>query len=351
MKKERIVSFDFIRGLCALLIVLYHSIGVYQLNPGWDNFPIKAENPAGNWSITVVAVFFMISGAALYYNYPKLERSALIPFYFKRWKSLFPAFLLVWFLTYIEGVLSHHNFLYNGEPQYLLLSFFGLDGYFYYLHPNYYSVGEWFLGAIVLLYVLYPLLLFLFNRIKWIITAGLTVVFFLIMLFNPFMITKTQNLLVCMFSFWLGMLYIRYREPLKKHRWIGLLCVVPFIILEFVPMPFDHELAMKLASIPLFLFLDWLADFVFKVPPLKIFFLISSAISYELFLVHHVLVSKYVNVAATSGLYVMSAAEELAITLVVFLFSFVFAKGLSLLIKAFFGTRPWKAIEGVFLRH
>ncbi len=67
MKKERIASFDFIRGISALLIVLYHSVGVYQLNPGWDNFPIKAENAAGNWSISIVAVFFMISGAALYY--------------------------------------------------------------------------------------------------------------------------------------------------------------------------------------------------------------------------------------------------------------------------------------------
>ena len=350
MKKERIASFDFIRGLCALLIVLYHTVGVFQLNPVWDNFPIKAENPAGNWSISIVAVFFMISGASLYYNYPKIERAGLIPFYFKRWKSLFPAFFLVWFINYIGGVVSHHNFFFNADPKYMILSFFGLDGYFYYLHPNYYSVGEWFLGAIVLLYALYPLLLFLFNRIKWIITAILGVIFVLIMLFNPFVIEKSQNLLVCMFSFWLGMLYIRYREQLKKHSWIGLLCIVPYILFEFVPMPFDHDLAMKIASVPLFLFLDWLSDYLFKAPPVKSFFLFSSAISYEIFLVHHVLISKYINLVSTNGTYLMNFMDELLITLLIFLITFLYAKALSLLIKAFVGTKLWKKIEGVFVK-
>lgn len=349
MKKERIASFDFIRGVSALLIVLYHTVGVFQQNPFWDHFPIKAVNSAGNWSISVVAVFFMISGAALYYNYPKIEKGALKAFYFKRWKSLFPAFLLVWACSYAEGVLTYHNFFYPAAPQFMILSFFGLDGYFLYLHPNYYSTGEWFLGAIVLLYALYPLLLFLFNKIKWIATAVLGVVFVLIMLFNPFTIGKSQNLLVCMFSFWLGMVYIHLRDRLKKHSWIGLVSAVPWVVFQFIPLGIDDELCMKIASIFLFLFLDWLSDYVFKVPPLKGFFLLSSALSYEIFLVHHAQISRIINIVIMNGTYDFRLSQEWGIVIFLFVLTFLYAKALSLLIKAFFQTKLWKKIEGVFL--
>lgn len=39
----------------------------------------------------------------------------------------------------------------------MLLSLLGMDGYFQYRGPNYYLIGEWFFGAIVFLYILYPL--------------------------------------------------------------------------------------------------------------------------------------------------------------------------------------------------
>lgn len=348
MKKERIASIDFIRGVSALLIVLYHIVGIFQITPGLDNFPLKAITETGDWSVTVVAVFFMISGASLYYNYPKIEKGKLHIFYFKRWKSLFPAFLLVWFCNYIEAAVTAKNLFYAAEPKYLLLSLFGLDGYFNYLHPNYYYTGEWFLGAIVMLYALYPLLTFLFEKIRWIATAIITAAFVWLMIFNPFTITKSWNLISCLFSFWIGMLFIRYRETLRKFRFLGLIALVPYLIFELVPLGIDEITIMIVNSIFLYLFLDWVADYVFKVPPLKGFCLVASALSYEIFLVHHSLIYRFLDMIIRNGTYVFGPWQELLFTILIFVPIFLYAKALSLLIKAFFGTKLWKSVERLF---
>lgn len=350
MKKERIASLDCIRAVSALLIVLYHIVGIFQLNPGMDNFPLKAVTPAGNWSIMVVSVFFMISGASLYYNYPKVAIKGLVSFYFKRWKSVFPAFLLVWLCNYVETVVAYKNFFYAAEPKFLLLSLFGLDGYFVYLHPNFYYTGEWFLGAIVMIYALYPLLALLFEKIKWIMTIGISAAFAWLMIFNPFQIQKSWNLITCIFAFWFGMLFMKYRDQLRKKKFIGILAGIPFFLLLFLPLGIDETTVMVLSALFGYLFLDWAADYIFKVPPVRGFLLISSALSYEIFLVHHSLIYRFMDMIIRNGTYTMGGKEELLFTILIFVPIFLYAKALSLLIKAFLGTKLWKKIEGIFIK-
>ena len=156
MKKERIESFTFIRGLSALAIVFYHVIRLLESVPVFNHFPIPSATVNGDWGHgAVVPLFFMISGASLLYNYPELPAGAVLPFYRKRWKGIFPAFYLVWLCCYVNTAIINGNPLFMGYPQWFLPTLFGMDGYLQYLHPNYYMVGEWFLGAILLLYLLF----------------------------------------------------------------------------------------------------------------------------------------------------------------------------------------------------
>lgn len=350
MKKERIASLDFIRAVSALLIVLYHIVGVFQLNPALDVFPVKAVTPAGNWSIAIVSLFFMISGASLYYNYPEVSPKSFLSFYFKRWKSLFPAFLLVWVCNYVEAAVTYKNLFYAAEPQYLLLSLFGLDGYFVYLHANYYYTGEWFLGAIIIIYALYPLLALLFKKIRLFSTIILCAGFVWLMIFNPFRILKSWNILTCLFSFWFGMLFMQYRSILRKTCWVGILSSIPFFILLFAPLGIDETTTMVLSALFGYLFLDWMADYVFKIPPIRGFLMVSSALSYEIFLVHHSLIYGFMDKIIRNGTYTFGTTQELIFTILIFIPIFLYAKALSLLIKAFLGTKLWKKIEGVFLK-
>ena len=74
MKKERIYGLDLARAVCAILIVIYHYIKQIGTMPYWAASPIPPEFPNGDWgNVTVVSIFFMISGITLLYNYPRLR--------------------------------------------------------------------------------------------------------------------------------------------------------------------------------------------------------------------------------------------------------------------------------------
>ena len=300
----------------------------------------------------VVSVFFMLSGASLYYNYPKVEISRLKSFYFKRWKSLFPAFLLVWFLNYSLCVLKEHNFFYAAEPKYLLLSLVGMDGYLHHLHPNYYYAGEWFLGAIIVMYLFYPLFTRLFEKktLRLITTVVIFVAFLWLMRFNPFLINKAWNPITCTFTFWCGMLIMEYRDFFKKNWWIKAASIIPALILLFVPLGWDTAFMMVIASPFCYLFMDWISSCIFFVPPLKSFVMLASTLSYEIFLVHHSLMNKYIDIIMDNASYHIDAKLELVFLILVLIPIFFYAKALSLIIKCFQGTKLWKTLEGFFLK-
>ena len=70
-------------------------------------------------------------------------------------------------LFFLRKVFQVHKVFYGPPWPRILLSLFGVDGYFSYKIPNYYQVGEWFLGAIVMLHAVYPLLSFAVNKNKF----------------------------------------------------------------------------------------------------------------------------------------------------------------------------------------
>ena len=323
MKKERIFEFDFIRALSALLIVFYHVVRQFEIIPGWDHFPISSLGPNGDWGhFSVVALFFMLSAAALLQNYPELGRKDLLRFYWKRWKSIFPAFYLVWICCFITTAIKTGVITWGGQPWLILLSVIGEDGYAQYLglEHDYYLIGEWFLGVIIILYILYPLLLFLYRKLFW------------ISVFAAFLFWYKETFITYLFSFWCGFLYLRFRSILKKHAWAGLAALG--LSLFFFLFPFPVLFAVQsttLAGVCFFVFLDMIAPLVLRLKPLRAFFLYTSGLSYELFLVHHrviLFISGYLT--ATIGTN-FTVPQQWAFLIGVFLISFFLAQGVSLL--------------------
>ena len=162
MEKKRYYELDFMRAVCALIVVCYHfscALDIFELQ-GFKNILYTYAN--GRWGEMAVSVFFMLSGAAMIHNY-KGKRLNVAEFYKKRWMNLFPMFYVMWILMYVIKASVKNNWFWGGQPKLLLLSLIGMDGYFYYHQPNYHSIGEWFLGAIIFLYILFPILKRLFE--------------------------------------------------------------------------------------------------------------------------------------------------------------------------------------------
>jgi peptidoglycan/LPS O-acetylase OafA/YrhL len=102
--KNRLYSFDFLRVLCAIGIIVFHFS--CELDKTVDN-KVLYFYANGSWGNTIVNVFFLISGAMLYYNNSEIK--SLKTFYYKRIKSIFPMFYIAFILFYLLSAIKSKN--------------------------------------------------------------------------------------------------------------------------------------------------------------------------------------------------------------------------------------------------
>ena len=316
MKKPYEASFNIIRAVSAVAIVLYHYSYIfyeYGIKESGPEF-LKFEN--GDYGGIFVAVFFMLSGAALLYNHPSFSSvKDVLNFYKKRWLSIFPAFYIGWIIMYVINSKRVGGWFWGGPRKNFLLSAIGMDGYFLHLGMNYYCLGEWFLGGIILMYLFYPLLLFLWNRARIPSTVLITFLFLfnfrrhyfssapdtnifivLIKYYNShIVISDNMCLWTCFMDFWLGFIVVTYFLPAIKKRTPresliaeGLLIIatIPF---QVTPLPLNKLETCTILAVLVMLIIMLLTPFITKATQLNALLNFLSKYSYGIFLVHHVL--------------------------------------------------------------
>ena len=287
--KTRISGISFIRMMCCFGVIIFH----YYIH-STSSYKLFTTTPNGDWGEIFVAVFFMLSGGLLYINHAKITN--LFRFYKKRFLSIFPAFYLAYAFYYIENILSTGKVFWSGKKIYLLLSFTGLDGYLNYLFPsNYYILGEWFLGALVLLYLLYPLIAYLIDHYNVYFMIGFSLLY-IVFLFTQlhFTILPTRNLISCLMSFVIGIYLMKYRRYLFNSK-VFLAALVLFAVSLFIEFPGFVNAAIKLQAISLFIILRQigsLLEHTFLQRGIKGI----GNITYEMFLLQHMLIIKFLNI-------------------------------------------------------
>lgn len=324
MDRERIDSFDFMRSVTAWIIIIYHFAWICNSTPQYGYFPFFYTHANGIWGEnTSVNIFFMLSGASLYYNYPAVKPHSLRRFYFGRFKRIFPMFYMLWFFLYYQRAAAYGHPFYNGSPKTMLLTLFGMDGYLNDHFPQtYYIIGEWFLGALVCLQILYPLMAWCMKRCKIPVTLSLCAGT-LFLHWNPafFNFQRERNLIVCLFAFWLGMLFIERREILSSV-WVTAAFGSVALFLIFVKTPFDPFLCAQFISIGLFLLLYHAGRLIMKIKILNQFFSYTSRISYPIFLLQHVTMGQILGMF---GRYFPKLWLELILLLATFFFIYLFS--------------------------
>lgn len=302
-KQEKVEELDFIRAACAIGIILFH---VSSYTPK-DAPKLMYTYANGGYGTLLVGVFFLISGGVLQYNYKEVGNP--LAFYYKRWKSIFPMFYITFLFFFIRNAVMANTIFYNGKTWRILLSVFGMDGYFNYKYPGYYIVGEWFLGAIILLYVLYPIYSKLVNSIGWkvlIFTIPLTVWQFKT---DWFEIGAMTNLIYCSTMFIIGMLIFRYRLYGNKVLKLASCCIS--VVVLFVKIPNFGLFKAMISYVFMFFALFAVAEHVIKVQSLKNIFRCIGGLSFPMFLVQnrvigflttYITVSTYIELIKVMGL-------------------------------------------------
>ena len=305
--RTKIKGFDMVRSICTIGIVLYHfSFNFIEYGISGEHFYFDVFTN-GDWGNMFVAIFFMLSGALLWYNYE--DRFEIKSFYLKRWLSIFPMFYLAWIPAYIAKCHENGSLWWAGSRLKFLYTLFGMDGYMMQLDPNkphflfnYYTLGEWFLGAILMLYILFPLFRLIFRENekfglwpRYIFTILLFVAFCVNLKYNWWDMPAGKNMITCCMQFWAGMLLMEYygkcsSDRIKKAGFLAALVLAAVFI--FLPLPVKPEVVMVslLCGAALFIVLLWMGEYLMKYRAVSLPVEFISRYSFGMFLLHHVLI-------------------------------------------------------------
>lgn len=140
---NRLYNLDYLRGLAAFGIMIYHYLS-------WTIGGFEADDFMGRVGIYGVSIFYILSGLTLYYVYydkMKSSRQDIAAFVKKRIFRIFP---LLWLATITAILLSRKL------PDFsdLFLNLTGLFGFVKW--ETYFSTGVWSIGNELVFYVFFP---------------------------------------------------------------------------------------------------------------------------------------------------------------------------------------------------
>lgn len=321
----RIPGVNLTRIVGALGILVFH----FGCHCDWLNH--LCNTASYHWGVVWVTVFLVTSGACLTRTYS--SDLDIWRYFRRRWMGLFPMFFMAWVMLAILRFVLAGPWWVDIPKQNILLTLVGMDGYFCAKLPTFYLCGEWFLGALVVCYLVFPLLRWLLQRIPFttavILLAGTWYIPFL----SCFDRDPFNNLWTCVTMFYLGMLLAQYLR-FTDHWATIIVSAIMLIVCTFIPirfpMPFNI-FSHIVIGIAFYLLLNGIGAQLERVSVLHTGLSHLGALSFPFFLVHHQLI--YLMLARMT---IDSQASAFAALGYTFVLTFIFAEELLLNHKALF---------------
>jgi peptidoglycan/LPS O-acetylase OafA/YrhL len=300
-KKQRLYSLDLIRAIAVVLILITH----YNANFIGFNGPAQPDKvilTAFPFNLYIgdlgVGLFLLISGASMYYVYANRKLN-LVQFAQKRLRNILPLFYIAYILAFLYNFWVHSGFSHdNVSLKWGLSTVFGFDSLMQTVgFPSFMLVGEWFLGMIMLVYLVFPLLKMCFEKQTIVMLVVSTLVFIGIQTIQYpghrfWLLVQLTLGLVPVFVF--GMALQKYTKVLTHMLSVGIsvavLVVVSFGRFEMVPA----KIMMAIISIPVFIILTYLAKYLEQKNIKRVVSWLVKY-SYPIFLVHHFIINQVVK--------------------------------------------------------
>lgn len=296
--KKRIYELDFIRAIAVLIIIFYHYLesgilsfglmrnpeafsfhGISLLHFGGINLTL------GNWG---VSLFLIISGASLMYVYE--DELKVITFYKKRIRAIFPLYYLAFGFAFIIQIAICGGLWTNASGWTIILTFLGLDGWIADVIPNFALVGDWFVGCILIIYLLFPLFYKCLKRHPDITVLLYAIIFLIWEFWFPFDFTKRNSIILRGFEVLLGMYFIKKWRKVSFRTFLFscvVIAVLLFIKINFVSL----YILVPVAGMSAFLVLYYLAGHM-KAKWIQRPIQWLSYYSYAIFLMHHFILNR-----------------------------------------------------------
>lgn len=287
--KNRDFSLDMIR-LPAMLLVLFFHLNLTYQEAGSASWLVLYAGRNVTLGVLGTILFIQLSGYTSVLSFEKSAEQPLegiLPYYGRRFLSIFPAYWFAYLIFFLYQRLPVRG--YDWSIVYTAL---GLDGYLAMrgVHTCY-LVGEWYVGCILILYLVFPLI-FICSRKKpvMMISAAAVLKAVSFLLIRKGILPEAEVLFFAP-EFIAGVLFGMYHREVP--HWEGLTSAAVLLLAMLIPVPEGFKLLMITpAGISAFILLKYLGQLLAKpqgraVSALRNAITVSAKYSFAAFLVHH----------------------------------------------------------------
>lgn len=323
--KNRVQSLDYLRGLMAFGVMIYH----YLL---WTGDATDSGDFLGRIGVYAVSVFYILSGLTLYIVYKSnLNASNVHHYVIKRFFRIFP---LLWLCIILSIYILDRGYTIST----LLLNLSGLFSVF--AHDKYIAIASWSIGNELVFYAVFPLIMLASRKLRaapvyFFIVSLMVGIYFAFFLMDEALPLWAQwkmylNPLNQIMLFAGGVLigYIFSGKQINNIYGIGLLIIS---VLAFVFYPVDGDQGKLIAGINrmAFTFISFgltISFLIIRLKPVMGFSFILSKlgeISYSVYLLHPIvynILQKYGHVNNKSNLMISGICGTLFVSVIVYYF-------------------------------
>lgn len=168
---SRLHNLDYLRGLAAIGIMIYHYTA-------WGFSEFDSDTLIRRIGIYGVSIFYVLSGLTLFYVYSKnlrLSTGSLLSFFKKRSLRIFP---LLWLATITSILLSRIS----PDITKVALNLTGLFGVVSW--DSYFAVGAWSIGNELVFYLFFPAFVFTGRYCRKIFISVIATIFIIYLVFT-----------------------------------------------------------------------------------------------------------------------------------------------------------------------
>ena len=285
-KRPRLFYLDLVRTIALVCILVIHFNATVT---GYFTLPHRlfaSVLPGGVYLGDFgSSLFFIVSGASLAYT--ARQPFSAGAFYRRRAAAVYPMFWLAWCICFSIRFVTQPGYYAAAKTPTLLLTALGLDNFAVsagWVAADFACVGEWFLGSILFLYLLFPLLYrgMQKNRaLTWLAAAAAGLVL-------HFSGIDRQLLGVHLLEFLFGIWFVMGKRP-PVWTLVPAALTWPALWAMGQAVAIDAKIFCALVSAAVFTLLSAWPDRAAPAP-LRRACALAGKYSYAVFLVHHFLI-------------------------------------------------------------
>jgi len=165
--------------------------------------PFSFLQICGIMEYALFMMLFFISGYILMYVYKDGMNS--VQFWKKRLCAIFPIYYITYIVAFIIAIIYAKNIEYRAPVWTFLFTVLGIDGWTKEIIPNFAMIGDWTVGCLLGVYLLFPLLYKLIKKYPKATIIIYTVLYLVFTLVFPFSWPRRNSIILRGYEMMLGM--------------------------------------------------------------------------------------------------------------------------------------------------